>query len=243
MKPQLIIAVALVPFLGGVAQAADFPTEQQMRGIVFGCGGGISDRMKGEVQGRIDLWRKAAEATASGSKDLLSGILSITPTGQQISEANYKTFTQCILEAIDRALGVKKPRDLVEMDWKYPRSQRVTYSRELRPDVVDEKPCFRLPPRAEPIEGKTSIVLVKARETVPGGEQADPSEDPAAFANRNPAGVRSQWFDIRQDLEKNPYYVVCAHITHDGSANKGEDAGTRTISSFLPAGKILLPRP
>jgi hypothetical protein len=78
--------------------ADTFPSEDELDGIIKGCGIGISNKVQASVSSSIQSWRKAAVA-GDASYSELGAILAETPDGA-ISPENYKTYTQCILDLV-----------------------------------------------------------------------------------------------------------------------------------------------
>jgi hypothetical protein len=98
---SLIVAVITMLLLTPEpSHSAPLPSDEEVSGIVKACGGGRFQQIAGDLEGRISIWKRNAEASGSASREDLSAILKTVPQNQQISPENYKTFTDCILNAI-----------------------------------------------------------------------------------------------------------------------------------------------
>jgi hypothetical protein len=97
MKTSFLIFMLLfsIPLL---VFADRFPSEDELDGIIKGCGIGISKKVQADVSASVKSWRKAAiKGEASYSE--LGSILQESQDGT-ISSANYKTYTSCVIELV-----------------------------------------------------------------------------------------------------------------------------------------------
>jgi hypothetical protein len=98
---SLIVAVITMLLLTPEpSHSAPLPSDEEVSGIVKACGGGRFQQIAGDLEGRISIWKRNAEASGNASREDLSAILKTVPQNQQISPENYKTYTDCILNAI-----------------------------------------------------------------------------------------------------------------------------------------------
>jgi hypothetical protein len=111
-RARLLILTLSLPMLllsPASSHSATLPTDDEVSGVLKACGGGRYQAIEGDVKAKISIWKKNAEVSGKISKDDLSGILSQVPNNQQISPENYKTYTECILNLMDKYLKAEIP--------------------------------------------------------------------------------------------------------------------------------------
>lgn len=91
-----IFALAWTPNVGSAA--TKLPTEDEIRGIQALCGGGISERIKGDVAGKLSLWKREAQASGEGSVDRLVALLSQVPN--KIDPTLWAVYTKCAVDLV-----------------------------------------------------------------------------------------------------------------------------------------------
>jgi hypothetical protein len=90
---------------GESAAAVQLPSDSDVNGIVKLCAVGRVQQLQGDVEGKILLWKRQAEAEGKASLSDLGAILSTVSTGQQISPDVYKVYTDCIKDSISQFLS------------------------------------------------------------------------------------------------------------------------------------------
>lgn len=98
----------LVTEIGGgrARAAATLPSRDEIAGVQTACGGGYSEKIVGNVSGKLDLWRRSAAADGKAAYENLVGLFSNTPTDRDVNAENYRTYTKCILDILKEYLHV-----------------------------------------------------------------------------------------------------------------------------------------
>jgi len=128
---RLIILVILTTILVTKSESlysAPLPSDNDVSGIVKACAGGRSQQIEGDLEAKIELWKRGAQISGKASKEDLGAILKEVPANQQISPELYKTYTDCILNAMSKYLTSIVPRHLSP-----------TQKEELVSDLRDKK--------------------------------------------------------------------------------------------------------
>jgi len=88
------ISIAILVCIPLTVIADRFPSEDELDGIMKGCGMGISKRVQAQVSAAVKSWRNAA-INGKSSYSELGAILSESPDGT-VSPEIYRTYTSCI---------------------------------------------------------------------------------------------------------------------------------------------------
>lgn len=107
---RVFLSLVASLFVSAGASAATLPSDEDVSGIMKLCGLGRYQAIEGDVKGRIELWKREAEASGKASAEDLGGLLSTLPAGQQIDPNVYKTYVECIEDAISQFLQSQAPK-------------------------------------------------------------------------------------------------------------------------------------
>jgi hypothetical protein len=103
----LLLTVAM-PVAASAAVA--LPSDGDVTGIVKMCAVGRVQTIQGDVEGKIQIWKRQAEAKGNASLADLGAILNTISTGQQISPDVYKVYTDCIKSNIEQFIKADAPK-------------------------------------------------------------------------------------------------------------------------------------
>lgn len=106
MRNSFLILTLMV-FLPEIAYPRNLPTEEEIHGIVNQCAAGRVQKVKGDLEAAINIWRKKAIA-ASGEASLsdLGGIINEIKDDKTKLEA-YKIYVDCIIKIMPQYLSEK----------------------------------------------------------------------------------------------------------------------------------------
>jgi hypothetical protein len=108
VRSQLIILAILTTILVHKSversYSATLPSDEEVSGILKACAGGRFQQIEGDLEAKISMWKRGVEASGKASKEDLGAILKQVPQNQQISPELYKTYTDCILNAMSKYL-------------------------------------------------------------------------------------------------------------------------------------------
>jgi hypothetical protein len=104
-RSAFLLSPLFLVFIGQPVSGATLPSDTEVDGIVKACAGGRSEQFQAALEGKISLWKQQAQLSGKASKDDLGTLLNEVPKGQQISPDLYRTYTQCILDAISKFLA------------------------------------------------------------------------------------------------------------------------------------------
>ncbi|WP_157726502.1 hypothetical protein [Imhoffiella purpurea] len=93
-----LLALLLLSSFSVVAVADRFPSQDELDGIIKGCGIGVSNKIQADVSASVKSWRKAA-VKGEASYSELGAILQESHDGT-ISSGNYKTYTSCVIDLV-----------------------------------------------------------------------------------------------------------------------------------------------
>jgi len=96
--------VVYVPLFSGAEAQTKLPSQQDVQGIRDACGGGVSKKVTGDVDAKVQLWRQQGEAKGSASISDLAGILGALPSDRDVNPEIYKLYTSCVLQMTDQYL-------------------------------------------------------------------------------------------------------------------------------------------
>lgn len=96
---------ALVALLSANAIAAEhLPSDEDVNGILKLCAVGRVQKFEGDLKGKIDFWKRGAEATGNASiEDLGALFQTIKPDPSSVEL--YKTYTSCVKDNIGQYLN------------------------------------------------------------------------------------------------------------------------------------------
>jgi hypothetical protein len=106
-----IISITTFLFTLVPVRSAALPSDDEVSGIVKACAGGRFQQIEGDIEGKISIWKRNAVASGKASKEYLGAILKTVPQNEQISPENYKTYTDCIINALSKYLSAAAPSE------------------------------------------------------------------------------------------------------------------------------------
>jgi hypothetical protein len=78
---------------------------EQVQGILALCAGGVTKEVETALQGKIEIWKRAAQLKGSADLSTLGAILRSVPEGQQVDEKNYSKYVDCTLKQTSNFLN------------------------------------------------------------------------------------------------------------------------------------------
>jgi hypothetical protein len=97
--------LALLYLQAQASFAANLPTMEQVQGILALCAGGVTKEVETALQGKIEIWKRAAQLKGSADLSTLGAILRSVPEGQQVDEKNYSKYVDCTLKQTSNFLN------------------------------------------------------------------------------------------------------------------------------------------
>ena len=105
---SLILSILITTFVIFTPEpswsAVPLPSDEEISGIVKGCGGGRFQQIEGDIEGKISIWKREAAGSGKASTEDLSAILKTVPQNAQLSPEHYEIYTDCILNALHKYL-------------------------------------------------------------------------------------------------------------------------------------------
>lgn len=108
-KELLLLLLGLIVY-PHPSNAAKLPTAEEVQGIMVVCGGGRQQNFSGDVQAKIEIWKRRANASGAANISDLSALFSTLPTGEQVNAALYKQYTSCVTELITKFISQQEQK-------------------------------------------------------------------------------------------------------------------------------------
>lgn len=105
MKIHRSLAVSCLISLIGISwsnQSLALPTEEEVKGVLVVCGGGKKITFKGDIEAKLNIWKRGAEAGGEGSLSELNALFATIPEGEQVNVEAYKNYTSCVIDLMQK---------------------------------------------------------------------------------------------------------------------------------------------